>query len=184
MVKNIVLASGSPRRLALLQSACFNVEVRPSQADETWPNGCTLQEGVIALAQRKLLHLPPGPELVLAADTIVASDGHILGKPTDLADARRILRLLAGVEHQVITGFMVRRGAAEKSQAVVSKVRFRDLSNEEIDRYVGLGECMDKAGAYGIQGDGGALVDRVDGSYTNIVGLPLAEVLRAIKDLP
>lgn len=184
MAKSIILASGSPRRLALLESACFTVAVRPGNADETWPEGASLEEGVVALALRKLEHLPPGPELCLAADTIVAVDGHVLGKPNDPADARRTLRLLAGLEHQVVTGFVVRRGLAQKTQAVVSRVRFRDLSNEEIDRYVGHGECMDKAGAYGIQGEGGALVERVEGSYTNIVGLPLSEVLRAIRDLP
>jgi septum formation protein len=183
MNKRIILASGSPRRLDLLQSACFEVEVRKSDADETWPGG-DVREGAISLAARKLAAVGPLPELALAADTIVVADNHVLGKPADEADARRMLRLLAGAEHQVITGFVLRRGDVERSEAVVSKVRFRDLTNDEIDRYVACGDCKDKAGSYGIQGEGGSLVDRVEGSYTNIVGLPLAEVLRAIKALP
>ena len=181
MKKNIVLASASPRRLALLQAACFDVEVRPAHADETWPAG-SIEEGAITVARRKLEHLAAAGT-TLAADTVVVADGHVLGKPADAAEARRILRRLSGVEHQVITGFVLRRGTAEHAEAVVTRVWFRALSDAEIDRYVATGESLDKAGAYGIQGEGCSLVERIEGSYTNVVGLPLAEVLRAIAAL-
>ena len=175
----VVLASGSPRRRTLLEAACLEVVVRPSGADETWPGG-TLHEGAVALATRKANVVPVPGEVVVAADTLVAIAQTRLEKPLDVADAARMLRSLAGKRHEVVTGYCVRRDQRERTGAVSTFVTFRPLSDGEIQRYVDTGEPMDKAGAYGIQGGGGSLVDKVEGSYTNVVGLPLAEVLAAI----
>ena len=182
MTSRIILASASPRRRALLESAGFRPDVRIPNADETWPPG-PLEDGVVAIARRKLDRLGAVTDLALAADTVVALGQEVLGKPRDAADATRMLERLSGVEHRVITGFIVRRGERVHAEAVVSRVRFRALSAADIARYVATGECQDKAGAYGIQGEGGALVAWLEGSYTNIVGLPLAEVLRALERL-
>ncbi len=154
--------------------------VRPSGVGEDWPGG-TLGEGAVGLAVRKAEAVPAPGEVVVAADTVVALDGARLEKPVDAADAHRMLRFLAGRQHEVVTGFCVRRDAREETGSVSTLVTFRDLSDPEIERYVATGEPMDKAGAYGIQGHGGSLVAHVDGSYTNVVGLPLAEVLSAIE---
>jgi septum formation protein len=178
-VRRVVLASGSPRRRALLEAACLEVVVRPSGVDESWPGG-TLVDGAVTLARRKAVAVPAPAEVVVAADTLVALDEHRLEKPTDRADAARMLRILSGRRHEVVTGFCVQRDGHERAGAVTTHVTFRNLSDQEIDRYVATGEPLDKAGAYGIQGEGGSLVDRVEGSYTNVVGLPLAEVLAAI----
>jgi len=178
----VVLASASPRRRALLEAAALEVIVREPAVDETWPGG-ELVDAAIAVAQRKLDAVVEPTELVVAADTSVVLGAERLEKPKDAADAARMLRALSGREHQVITGFCVRRGRARQAGAVTTLVSFRALSHAEIDRYVASHEPLDKAGAYGIQGQGGALVDRVQGSYTNVVGLPLAEVLAAIEAL-
>jgi septum formation protein len=182
MTQRIILASASPRRRALLASAGFDTDVRIPNADETWPPG-SLEDGAIAIAGRKLAKLGAVDGLALAADTVVALGDEALGKPADAAEAAHMLRRLSGVEHRVITGFVVTRGGQRHAEAVVSRVRFRALSDADIVRYVATGECLDKAGAYGIQGEGGALVAWLEGSYTNIVGLPLAEVLRALERL-
>jgi septum formation protein len=138
--------------------------------------------GARALARRKADAVQvDADELVVAADTCVVLDGGLLEKPRDADDARRMLRALAGRTHEVITGFCVRRGGKHREGAVHTRVGFRSLSHEEIERYLDSGEPFDKAGAYGIQGAGGALVDKIDGSYTNVVGLPLSEVLAAIE---
>jgi len=180
--RRVVLASASPRRRALLESACLEVVIRPSGADETWPGG-GIDDGAIALARRKVEVVPAPGEVVVGADTLVVLDDERLEKPTDSADAARMLRRLAGRRHRVVTGWCVRRDARERVGAVTTEVTFRSLSDPEIARYVAGGEPLDKAGAYGIQGGGGGLVDRVQGSYTNVVGLPLAEVLAAIEAL-
>jgi len=178
----IVLASASPRRRELLEAARFQVVVRPSGVDEAWPGG-SLSEGAAALAARKAAALPASDDLVLAADTLVVLGEQRLEKPRDAVDAARMLDLLSGQTHTVVTGFCVRRGTRERREAVMTAVRFRVLAPEEIDAYIASGEPFDKAGAYAIQGRGGALVDRVEGSYTNVIGLPLREVIVAIEAL-
>ncbi len=114
---------------------------------------------------------------VLGADTVVALEGRILGKPSSADDASRVLRMLSGRTHEVITAFVLFGAGSRHEGMAATRVRFREIDEETIARYVASGESMDKAGAYGIQGSGGSLVDRVEGSYTNVVGLPLAETL-------
>jgi septum formation protein len=179
--RRVVLASASPRRKALLEAACLEVVVRPSGVEEVWPGGGPAA-GARALARRKADAVPvKDDDIVVAADTCVVLDGVLLEKPADRADARRMLAALAGRTHEVVTGYCVRKDGRHREGAVHTKVSFRALSQGEIERYVDSGEPFDKAGGYGIQGAGGALVDHVDGSYTNVVGLPLAEVLAAIE---
>ncbi len=175
----LVLASRSPRRLTLLRSAGFAVEVARPQADETWPGG-DAAAAAIAIALRKLDAVAPPALPMLAADTVVMADAATpLGKPRDPAAARAMLATLSGRTHTVITGFALRWRAAQQLGAVSTRVHFRALTAQDIERYVATGESLDKAGAYGIQGQGGALVDWLEGSYTNVVGLPLPEVLAA-----
>jgi septum formation protein len=179
----LVLASRSPRRLALLQSVGFAVQVVRPEADEAWPGG-DAAAAVLQIAERKRLAVGPQPHPVLAADTIVLADGATpLGKPRDTVEARHTLARLSGRTHRVITGFVLSHAGEVQLDAVTTLVHFRSLSPADIERYVATGESLDKAGAYGIQGQGGALVDWVEGSYTNVVGLPLAEVLRAFAAL-
>ena len=176
---DLVLASGSPRRRFLLESAGCSVVCRPQDVNEAWPGG-PATEAVVALAFRKLRSCVEPEMLVVAADTVVVLDDTPLGKPQNHAQAVATLSALSGKEHRVCTGVALRKRAVERSLVVVTKVRFRELSLEEIERYIALGESFDKAGAYGIQGSGAGLVDSVYGSYTNVVGLPLVETLDAI----
>jgi len=174
------LASASPRRKELLESAALVVEVRAPYADESWPGG-SLLAGVKEIARRKMAAVGSFAGVGIAADTVVVLGKNLLGKPADRQDAARMLRALSGREHKVVTGFCVRRGRTERLGAATTRVTFRRLSQQEIARYVATDEPLDKAGAYAIQGLAGAFVDRVVGSYTNIIGLPLAEVLRAME---
>ncbi len=180
----ILLASGSPRRLALLEGAGLTVSVRIPRVSEAPLPGESAEALVLRLARAKAASVG-GEEgtVVVAADTVVRHRGAIIGKPGDPEEARRILRHLSGDTHEVLSGFCVRAGGAERSGRVVSEVTFRVLSLPEVDAYVATGEPLDKAGAYAIQGAGAALVDRVAGSFTNVVGLPLSEVLGAIQEL-
>ena len=182
--KQIVLVSGSPRRKELLESCGFSVLVRPTHVEESWPKTvATLEEGVQAIALRKLEALPDLSALkhiALSADTVVAHEGHVLGKPCDVQDACRMLQRLSGATHDVVTAFCASFCDKRVYGVVRTHVSFRELSTSDIERYVATGESFDKAGAYAIQGVGGALIDRVDGSYTNIVGLPVNEVLMAL----
>lgn len=174
-----VLASASPRRRALLDAVGLSPTVDPADVDET-PRAI---EAPLAYALRvatdkakKRPHSVP----VLAADTVVALDGAILGKSAEPSEAKQMLERLSGRTHTVHTAVVVWAGGHLYSEVVSSLVRFRRLSSAEIERYVQTGEPLDKAGAYGIQGAGGALVASVEGSYTNIVGLPLEETLRLL----
>jgi septum formation protein len=133
------------------------------------------------MAREKAGAVTPEPgQWVLAADTVVHLDSEVLGKPVDRRDARRMLAALSGGWHRVTTGFCARRDGGEVSDTVTTRVRFRSLSAQLIASYVATQEPMDKAGAYGIQGLGSALVSEIVGSYTNVVGLPLAEVVEAL----
>ncbi|MEM6531494.1 MAG: Maf family protein [Myxococcota bacterium] len=178
----VLLGSGSPRRRELLEAAGFDVEVRRTGADESWPEDLSANTAVIALARRKLEALGPSVQPALTADTVVFLDERPLNKPVDFKHAAEMLRELSGRAHEVVTAFCVRKSDGQVVEdAVTTRVWFRPLVDDEIDRYVATGESMDKAGAYGIQGVGGALVDRVEGSYTNVIGLPLAEVVRVLE---
>jgi septum formation protein len=181
-MERITLVSGSPRRLDLLQAAQFDVEVIKPRSDESVPEG-PLGEAITEVARQKLESVSIGDALALAADTVVEFEGRILGKPADREDACRMLEELSGNEHRVITGFVVQAQGRQVAQSIVTRVRFRSLKENEIAHYLAKGDMYDKAGAYGIQGDGGALVDVVHGSYTNVIGLPLREVLDAIETL-
>jgi len=178
----VVLASRSPRRRELLLAAGLHVEVNPPDVDEAAAPGEPPAAMVLRLAIEKAATVETG-EVVVAADTAVVLDGEALGKPRDVEDAALMLARLSGRAHEVLTGFCVRQGRERLAAVVKTEVSFRPLSQAEIFGYVSSGEPLDKAGAYGIQGLGGALVDRVEGSYTNVVGLPLAEVLAAIREV-
>ena len=181
----LVLASASPRRRELLSGICSQFEVVPSEIDETLEDGPT-PEGVAELALRKARAVAAraGEAVVLAADTLVVLDGTALGKPADPEEARAMLRRLRGREHEVITGVAVvdSRTGREASLAVVSRVRMAAYSDATLDAYVASGAPLDKAGAYAIQDLGGALVERLAGSYANVVGLPVEETRRLLAD--
>jgi septum formation protein len=181
----VVLASASPRRRDLLRAAGVDVDVRAADIDET-PLADEAPEALVRrLAGAKsaaVAHVVHG-EIVVAADTTVALDGVVFNKPVDDLDAARMLRTLSGRTHHVHTGFCVRRGDVVIDGVVATSVTFRTLDDAAIDAYLATGEHRDKAGAYGIQGAAAVLVDRVEGSLTNVIGLPVAEVLAVVASL-
>ncbi len=180
--KSILLASGSPRRRYLLEAAGYDVVCEPQNVDEAWPGGLAV-DAVVELALRKLAHCTETTLPVVAADTVVVLGETPLGKPADREAALVTLSKLEGKKHRVLTGVAIRKGKTEQTFVVSTDVSFRQLSPLEIEKYVDLGECFDKAGAYGIQGSGSALIDTVEGSYTNVVGLPLKETLEVLGGL-
>ena len=173
----VILASKSPRRRELLSDICEDFEIIVADVDESLPDGVTLREGVGIIAERKgraVADRLDGECLVISSDTLVELSGVPLGKPRDTDDARATLRALSGRTHNVHTGVAVHyRGRAHRGVAT-SRVSFRDLTDGEIDSYVATGEPMDKAGSYGIQGLGGALVSGYEGDFDTIVGLSRA----------
>jgi septum formation protein len=178
----LVLASASPRRAELLTMLGRSFEVRVVPVDESAAAGEDAAALVERLARRKAQAADTGPgEIVIAADTVVVLDGEIIGKPTDADDAAAILRRLSGRSHEVLTGVAVRTGDDVRSAVESTTVVMRSLGPDEIDDYVATGEPLDKAGAYGIQGLGGRFVERIDGSYHNVVGLPLTVVERLLS---
>jgi septum formation protein len=183
----IILASRSPRRRELLRTMGIEkFEVRPVSGEETYPAGAAPAEAVTAISARKgrLAAAAAGPaDTVIAADTLVFLDALPLGKPRDEADALRMLRALSGREHEVWTGVAVLRGGRELLRAVRTLVRFRPLSEEEIRTYVATGEPMDKAGAYGAQGRGCVFVERIDGDFFNVMGLPVCTLYTMLREL-
>jgi septum formation protein len=179
----LVLASASPRRAALLAQLGLAFTVRPSGADETWPGHLAPGPAVEEIARRKgaAVAAPPGA-LVLASDTVVVLDGDVLGKPADDHEAAAMLRRLSGRTHEVYTGLALRHGTREATAHACTRVTFADLSAAEIGAYVATGSPLDKAGAYGIQDDLGALlVERINGEYTNVVGLPLRTLYTTLR---
>lgn len=180
-----VLASQSPRRAELLKYITPEFEILPSDCDETVPDGVPADEVPQILAVRKALHvreLRPDA-LVIGCDTVVIIDGVILGKPHDAQDAKRMLRLLSGRTHTVVSGVCICLGSKTLSFTQNTLVSFYDMSDEEIDSYVQECSPPDKAGAYGIQDRGGLFVKHIDGDFYNIVGLPIARLNREIKKL-
>jgi septum formation protein len=171
----LVLASASPRRRALLTAAGVAFDVRPADLDEAVLAG----EQPRAYARRVACEKAAAVEgaRVLAADTVVDLDDRVLGKPGSADEARAVLAALAGRTHRVHTAVALRVERRVHAFVCTTAVRFRSLTAAEIDAYVATGEPYDKAGGYGIQGHGGALVDHVRGSYTNVIGLPLRETL-------
>lgn len=175
----LVLASASPRRRQLLADAGVRFEVRPANIDERVLPGEDPRTYAKRVAREKSLAVPGAR--VLAADTVVALDERVLGKPADPDEARAILGALSGRTHRVYTAVALRVGESVHERICATAVSFRVLALAEIDAYLATGEPFDKAGGYGIQGHGGALVDRVRGSYTNVIGLPLRETLALLS---
>jgi septum formation protein len=200
----LVLASASPRRQELLRNAGITFTVEPAHIDETPRDGESPRDCAERLAREKALAVSRSRPLdhILGADTIVAIDGIILGKPLDAADAARMLRLLSGRTHEVITGVCLVTPAVGQAQSASSEkiepgstpaprnltvasettlVTMRELSDQEIRDYVASGEPMDKAGAYAIQGGAARWIPRIDGDYTNVVGLPMKLVRELLE---
>ena len=174
----LILASASPRRTDLLREAGYLFEVEPADVDESELAGeppAAYVVRVAAMKARAVAARHPG-EMILAADTTVVLDGAMLAKPADDADATRMLGLLSGRTHDVLTGVVLVRTGRESSALVGTRVRFRPLTAAEIEWYVASGEPHDKAGAYGVQGLAARFVESVDGSYSNVVGLPVGAV--------
>jgi septum formation protein len=179
-----VLASASPRRLDLLRLAGFDPLVRPAEVDESVRDGEDPAAYVRRLAVEKASAVPRAHgEIVLAADTTVVLDGHPIGKPGDPAEAASILTGLSGRSHEVVTGVAVTGdGRPVAALTVTTTVTFAPLGPDDVARYVASGEPMGKAGAYAIQGRAAALVERIEGSWTNVVGLPLVEATRMLRN--
>lgn len=185
---SLILASASPRRQELLRGIGLVFTVVPADADESLRPGEKPVDYVERVARDKAMAVAgklgmgaTGDVVVLAADTTVDVDGEVLAKPEDDADARRMLRLLSGRTHQVHTAVVAWRISGLQTATVTTDVTFVELDEATIDWYVATGEHRDKAGAYGIQGAAGALVARVDGSPTNVIGLPLAETVALLR---
>jgi septum formation protein len=182
---SIVLASASPRRAELLASAGIAFKVVPGDIDETPLPDEDPVAHVLRLAEGKAREVASRVDgrFFIGADTIVLCDREIMGKPRDAEDAKRMLRKLSGRAHQVITGYAVidKKASRTISRTVSTVVVFKELTEEEIDAYVLTGCPMDKAGAYAIQGGAAYMVERIDGSYTNVVGLPLCEVVGSLR---
>ena len=179
----LVLASASPRRAELLRTAGFSFDVRPADVDETPRPGELPAAYALRVARDKALTAAgrAGAEAcILAADTVVVVGSEILGKPSDDSDARRMLSMLSGTIHEVLTAVVVRYDGAEASEVASTRVCFLPLTDVEIDWYVGSGEPDGKAGAYAIQGLGSRFVDWIEGSWSNVVGLPVATVYRML----
>ena len=188
----LLLASASPRRAEILRNAGFTFEMRPADVDETRLPNEPAVDYVLRLALEKARiaahHAAANqdsPAICIAADTTVALGGHILGKPANTEDARRMLRELSGRTHQVLTGLALisvpdRR---EISHVETTKVTFVQLSQAEIENYLASGEPFDKAGAYGIQGLAGRYINRIEGCYFNVMGLPLSRLWTMLHTL-
>lgn len=177
----IILASQSPRRQELLKLITSDFEIKVSNVDETLPDKITPKEAVMYLSKIKAEPFADGDDIVIGADTVVALDGKILGKPKNEENAREMLKFLSGRTHSVFTGVTLANDEKTKTFAVETKVKFFELTNEEIDAYIKTKEPFDKAGAYGIQGYGSLLVEKIDGDYFNVVGLPVSTLARELK---
>lgn len=182
---DIILASQSPRRRELLGQMGLTFRIIVPDIDEhmdrTLPPDRLVE--TISAEKARAVALEAGPEaVVIAADTVVAWNGEILGKPRDEAQAREMLGHLSGQSHQVYTGFTVRRGESSVTRSECTQVNFRPLTRSEIAAYVATGEPMDKAGAYGIQGLGSLLVEGIRGDYFNVMGLPVCLLGQTLKE--
>ena len=178
----LVLASTSARRQQILRAAGIPFVVRAPNVKEERREGESPVDYVRRLAEEKAFAVPrEAGEIVLAGDTVVVVDQHILEKPRDEADAARMLRLLSGSEHEVITGICLRGDERTIVDSATTRVRFMEITEDEIARCVASGEPMDKAGAYAIQGFASRFIDRVEGGYFNVVGLPISLVYRQLK---
>ena len=184
MIPMLVLASASPRRQELLRSAGISFEVQPADIPENALPGEAAKDCAERLARDKALAVARRRphDFVLGADTVVVVDGQLLGKPTDAADAARMLRLLSGREHQVITGVCLVVSGQPTVASETTVVTVSEITEKDIADYVASGEPMDKAGAYAIQGLASRWIPRIEGDYSNVVGLPVALVLRMLRE--
>jgi septum formation protein len=179
----VILASASPRRRELLTLVGIDHVVQPANIDEAYLAGETPRQHAERLAREKAARIDEPGAVTIGSDTIVVVDGDVLGKPRDRADAAEMLRRLSGRSHIVMTGVAVRFNGQTASGLEEVGVTFRELSDDDIERYIDTGEPMDKAGAYGIQGFGATIVDRVDGDYFAVMGLALNRLVRLCREL-
>lgn len=183
--KRVILASASPRRQELIKLIFDNTEVLPAQCDETLPQGIGAREAVEYLSNIKnqaILSEVNGDCLIISADTVVAVNNEILGKPVDKGDARRMISLLSGRIHQVYTGVTISYKDKVKTFSEKTDVEFFPLTEEETEEYISTSEPYDKAGGYGIQGKAGLLIKGINGDYYNVVGLPVARLKRELQE--
>jgi len=176
----LLLASQSPRRAELIRQAGLSFEIVVPNVEEIQLPGEAPASFVGRMAREKAENIAAENAIILAADTVVIADTRILGKPVDAEDAAAMLRLLGGRTHQVMTGVYLRFPDRTDGFHVETRVTFRDLSDQEIADYVATGEPMDKAGAYAIQGGAAKMIRRIEGSHSNVIGLPVCEVMEAL----
>jgi septum formation protein len=182
-----ILASGSQRRVELLSAAGFDFDVIPANVDETPRPDEPPREYALRVARDKAAHVAaleqtPG-RIVLAADTVVVAAGRLMGKPKDRDDAESMLRLLSGAIHDVHTAVVVQRGNQRLDRVVTTRVEFQPLTADELAWYLQSGEPEGKAGGYGIQGRAARFIDRIEGSWSNVVGLPISTVYRLLAEV-
>lgn len=181
-MKHIILASASPRRKEILELADLKFDIMPSNAQEittkTAPNEVVME--LASIKAKDIYKKSEKQSMIVGADTVVAYQGQILGKPTDEADAKRMLTMLSGQTHEVYTGVCVIEDEKIKTFYEETKVTFYEISDEQIDRYIKTGEPMDKAGSYGIQGKAAVFIKGIEGDYYNVVGFPIARFLQEI----
>jgi septum formation protein len=187
MGNRLILASKSPRRYELLKQVGLDFDVIPSRVEEDFAKGESPRKHVLRLAEAKVLEVArryPG-RWVVAADTIVYVDHSILGKPKSREEAKKMLRRLSGKEHRVLTGFSVHhleKGKRDR-EAVQTAVKVKKLTQAEMEWYIQTGEPFDKAGGYAVQGIGSFMIESIKGSYTNVVGLPICELIQMLSRL-
>ena len=181
---NVILASQSPRRKELMGLFHIPFIIRVSDADETMDPNAPAAQQVAQVSRRKAEAVSREPDdVVIAADTIVVCGGEILGKPRDVADASRMLHMLSGRDHQVMTGMTLLRGDRCLVCTEITDIHFRDLTDREIDAYIRTGEPMDKAGSYGIQGGAALFAERLVGDYYNVMGLPVCRLGQLLREV-
>jgi septum formation protein len=183
-MRPIILASNSPRRKEILTTAGIPFMVEPANIEETIDEHIRPMNVPVSLAAQKARYIyEKHPDcLVIGADTIVLSEGRILGKPVDHQDAKRMLDMLNGKKHQVITGIYMISKEKAKELSVVTEVEFAHMTDDEIEEYINTGDVYDKAGAYGIQGFASRYIKGIRGDYFNVVGLPINALYEALKD--
>lgn len=180
----LILASGSPRRRELLTQMGYSFEIQVPDVDENVDGHARDVVAILSRRKAEAVAATRAEGVVIASDTLVSLDGAALGKPRDAADAHRMLAALSGRTHEVFTGVTIIDAASGRSEtrAVRTGVRFRALSESEIDQYIATGEPMDKAGAYAIQGGAHGFVEGFDGSYENVIGFPVDDIREMLKD--
>ncbi len=180
-MRPIILASKSPRRKELLSLITENFIIKSAEVDESLPKGIQPDKAVEYLSKIKAEPFRNDEDIIIGADTVVSIDGVILGKPKDRSDAFKMLKMLSGKYHSVFTGVTIIKPDSTKTFSVETRVKFFDLTDREINDYLDTGEPFDKAGAYGIQGKGSLLVEKIDGDYFNVVGLPVSTLNKYLK---